>query len=248
MLEITDMNGIRQMARLFMRLDPEPTPLSPMIIRHPFTDCGLVHMRKQAGAFPEVSNIMEDKAAFDLWREDYIREHIDTMDNIAPLTVRLTKGYRMAFLKHAMPYMSQADFSQFLASAWISIEAPNSDPNFTQNQLVKLFKEAAPEHLMTAEDIELKNSLPDTVTIYRGLTEKNAKKIQALSWTLEERVAEWFAQRYSPYGKVYQAEIDKEDILAVFTGRNESEVIVDPKKLKNITEIQDFGEGFNMSL
>ena len=38
---------------------------------------------------------------------------------------------------------------------------------------------------------------------------------------------------------MYETEIDKKHILALFIGRNESEVVVDPKYLQNIEELQE---------
>lgn len=58
--------------------------------------------------------------------------------------------------------------------------------------------------------------------------------VKALSWTLSRETAEWFAHRFDEDGTVYEAKIDKKHICALFTGRNESEVIVDPKQLKDI--------------
>ena len=47
---------------------------------------------------------------------------------------------------------------------------------------------------------------------------------------------EWFARRFGKNGTVYEAQINKEHIYALFSGRNESEVIVDLKHLINITK------------
>lgn len=57
------------------------------------------------------------------------------------------------------------------------------------------------------------------------------------------QTAEWFAHRFGEEGTVYQAQIGKEHILAFFSGRNESEVIVDPKYLTNITEAPELETG-----
>jgi hypothetical protein len=62
--------------------------------------------------------------------------------------------------------------------------------------------------------------------------------VKALSWTLDREVAQWFASRYGSQGTVYEAKIDKKHIHALFLGRNESEVIVDPKYLTDITRVQ----------
>ena len=58
-------------------------------------------------------------------------------------------------------------------------------------------------------------------------------------------MAEWFAKRYGQEGTVYEAQINKEHIYALFDGRAEAEVIVDPKHLKNITERQAMDESMD---
>ena len=82
---------------------------------------------------------------------------------------------------------------------------------------------------MDEEEYAVYQSLEDPVTVYRGVTSYNAKNIKALSWTLDRDTAEWFAHRFGEEGTVYEAQISKEHILAFFNGRNESEVVVDPK-------------------
>lgn len=88
--------------------------------------------------------------------------------------------------------------------------------------------------------------LEDTVTVYRGVTSYNAKNIKALSWTLDRETAEWFAHRFGEEGTIYEAQVRKEHILALFTGRNESEVIVDPRHLEQIMESPE--PGFDMHM
>ena len=68
----------------------------------------------------------------------------------------------------------------------------------------------------------------------------------ALSWTLDRKTADWFAHRFGEEGTVYEAQIRKEHILALFTGRNESEVIVDPRHLEQIMESPE--PGFDMQM
>ena len=74
-----------------------------------------------------------------------------------------------------------------------------------------------------------------------------AKSVKALSWSLDQETAEWFAPRFDENGTVYEAQIDKKHIYAYFCGRNESEVIVDPSYLTNITEVQDLSSVFLLS-
>ncbi len=94
-----------------------------------------------------------------------------------------------------------------------------------------MFRSIDPQMLMDEEERGLFQSLDDVVTVYRGVTSYNAQNVKALSWTLNREVAEWFAHRFGQNGTVYEAQVKKENIYAVFLGRNEEEVIVDPERL-----------------
>ena len=69
--------------------------------------------------------------------------------------------------------------------------------------------------------------LPSTLTVYRGVTDYNSDNSEALSWTTEKDVAEWFSKRYGQNGTVLEAQKEKEHIYAFFGG--ESGVIVEPR-------------------
>lgn len=111
------------------------------------------------------------------------------------------------------------------------------DVNVSKAKLLSLFKQADPTVLMEQDEYVQFKMLDDPVTVYRGVTTHNAKNVKALSWTLSRETAEWFANRFGEKGTVYEAQIDKKHIYAYFSGRNESEVIVDPSYLTNITEV-----------
>lgn len=130
-----------------------------------------------------------------------------------------------------------------MSSAWTLSEAPNGDANMTRRELISAFRSVAPEYLMDEEELRQYQELEDTVTVYRGVTPHNAKNIKALSWTLDRDVAEWFAHRFGENGTVYEAQIDKNHIFALFTGRNESEVIVNPNYLMDIKEAPELEQG-----
>ena len=71
------------------------------------------------------------------------------------------------------------------------------------------------------------------IDISPKLTDKDDFK--AMSWTLDYDKAEWFANRFGTDGYILEATINKNDIVAFFDVRGESEVVVDYNKLKNIT-------------
>ena len=111
-----------------------------------------------------------------------------------------------------------------------------------------MFKDAAPHILMDKDEQKQLAELDDTVTVYRGVTTYNAKNIKALSWTLEQKTAEWFAHRFGEDGTVYESQIPKQHIYALLNGRGESEVIVDPKYLTDITEAPIMEEDITLKM
>lgn len=241
----TDLESVKAIARSFLMLEPEETEFSPAIIKHPFTDSGIVVSPRNNDGFLPLILTRDSKALLD-WRQA-VRERIDEADSAYRLYFMITKPYCLAFLKYAEPYLSREDFSEILAAAWVRTEAPNADPNLTKNKLLSMFKKADPSILMDEDEYEQLKALDETVTVYRGVTSHNAKNIKALSWTLDFETAEWFAHRFNEDGTVYEARIDKEHIYALFNGRKESEVIVDPKFLREITETQSMEDGFSIT-
>lgn len=191
----------------------------------------------------DLLNKEEDLAT---WRE-MVGKQIDSAENTAQVFFLLNKPYYLTFLKFTAPVLSQEDLGQLLAHAWILEECPNQDRNVSKRELLALFRSVPPELLMDEEEHTVYRSLDDPVTVYRGVTSYNAKNIKALSWTLDRETAEWFAHRFGEEGTVYEAQIPKKYILAFFNGRNESEVVVDPKHLEQIMESPEPEMGMRMT-
>ena len=230
---------------VFLMMDPEPTSFSPVIIKHPFTDSGIVTVR--SGNEYRAADITADEAVRSQWREQ-MASLIENAETPRHIYMMLTKSYRFAFLKYAMPYFSQKDFSEYLANAWVMCESPNNDPNFTQKQMLGLFKKADPQVLMDEDEYKQFQALEDTLVVYRGVTSYNANRVKAMSWTFDREKAEWFAHRFVVVGAVYEAKIDKAHVYAFFSSRNESEVIVDPAFLNELAEVQTEDEGLSMTM
>ena len=209
MRETTDMTKVKSTARMLLWTDVHKTPYSPIIVQHPFTSSGFVFI--PGDEFP--IDITKNAENLNRWRE-YMGKKVDEAVTASCICIMLNKAYGLTFLKLAEPYLSSADLSELLADAWIRSENPNMDE----------------ERKRLAE-------LDDTITIYRGVTPYNAKNVRALSWTTDIKKAEWFANRYGQCGTVYKAQISKAKVLAYFTGRGESEIIVNPKELKNLQAI-----------
>ena len=235
MKEKTDLDSIRATALALLMTDYHTTEMSPLIIQHPFTNTGFVQVCKDG--FPLLIDITKNKDNLLCWQKQ-MREQIMKAKDPYALYMMCNKPYGLTFLKFAMPHLSRKDFSEILSDAWIRSENPNDDPNISTKELVSMFKAADIEYLMEASEREELAALDDEVTIYRGLTSYNANHIKAMSWTLDYDTADWFAHRFHEEGTVYEAKINKRHILALFNGRNESEVIADPDHLMDITEAE----------
>ena len=70
--------------------------------------------------------------------------------------------------------------------------------------------------------------------MYRGC---NPYHRLGLSWTTDRAKAEWFAERFACVMKtrVYSAHAPAGHILAMFQARKESEVVVNPAGLEDVT-------------
>lgn len=87
-----------------------------------------------------------------------------------------------------------------------------------------------PENIMGEEQIAFYNSIPDQVEIYRGCSYDEVEESgvpEGISWTLDYKVAEFFAYRYgNENGCIVKAIVPKTDIRYATNDRNEKEVIV----------------------
>lgn len=242
----TDLARVKSLAHMLLMLDPVDTDFSPMVIKHPFTDSGIVGFSKEDGGI-RIGNIVENPEDLDDWRKE-MSGVISRCDSAMQVAFLVTKAYSFGFLKYAQKDLDKDDFAKILAYLWIRTEEPHNDPNLSKSKLLAMFKTAEPTALMSDEEFQYFRNLPDTVTVYRGVTSYNAKNVLGLSWTLDRDKAAWFASRFGENGTVYEARINKEYIYALFNGRDESEVIVDPKFLQGICPSEDPTEGFTMTM
>lgn len=208
--------------------------MSPIVMQHPFTNSAFAVVKGNDGK-PEMINLL-DPDNMRRWRLS-VEKQIDKMDVRRMFYALLNKPYYLTALKLIQDDLSAEDFSAILAYCWISSEYPHMDNNVPERSLIAMFKKAKPEYLMDADELKTFNSMPDRLVIYRGVTSYNAKYVRAMAWSVDKKVADWFAHRFNENGTVYRAEIDKENAFAYFAGRNEKEIVVNPKYLENIERI-----------
>jgi hypothetical protein len=136
------------------------------------------------------------------------------------------KPYRVeAFIKIAEK-LSDTDYWKLLSAVWIDTE--NQYAYLKEWKKLLASKRPNRHYMMDEEDDNILRSLPDLVTIYRGC-QKGINE-NGLSWSLDKAKAEFFANRFGKKGIILERTISKNDIVAVLTGRGESEVICEVKK------------------
>jgi len=161
----------------------------------------------------------------------YLQKKEDLIDAV------LHRKYNKIIYLHERPYRLQAFISiakdlpdekywSILSGIWTDTE--NQWQNLEQWKELLSANRHDRHYLMDESEIELLNSLPELVTIYRGCVK--GLNEDGLSWTLDKAKAEFFANRFGREGIILEREIPKSDIIAVLTGRGESEVICEVKK------------------
>ena len=240
----TDLEQVKAVAIALLLTEIHKTEFSPAVVQHPFTSSGIVPLRKDGQM--QIADITQDENALKQW-QDTMTQMINAASKPFDIYMMVNKPYALTFLKYSSPYLTAAELGKILVSAWMRSEKPNMDPNVSQSKLIALFKKADPRYLMDSEEQLQLAELSDPVTVYRGVTSVNRNRVHAMSWTLNPETAKWFAHRFGENGTVYEAKIQKAHILALFNGRNESEIVVDPSFLMNIEEVQEQSEALTMS-
>ena len=84
--------------------------------------------------------------------------------------------------------------------------------------------------MMTAEEREYLDGLPEHITVYRGYSHPGQNN--GMSWSLSRDVAHRFAFRFAADapGKVARREITKDEVIAYFEGRGEQEIVLAPRR------------------
>lgn len=241
----TDIDQVKSVARALLMTEVYKTPYTPMVVQHPFTSSGFVATTKDG--VMQLLDITESEENLLAW-QSFMRKQINAADTAYEIYMMTNKPYSLTFLKYASPYLSREDFSKILADAWIRSENPNCDINVSKSKLISMFKQADSNELMLESELEQYEELDDTVTVYRSVISHNSKNIRALSCTLDREKAEWFAHRFNEDGTVYEAEMEKQHIFALFNGRNESEVIVDPQFLMDVRISEEPVQGLRQTM
>lgn len=242
----TDMEAVKRVARVLLHTPIHETTV-PLIVNHPFFLTAIQPVRNEMTGEYDTINILDDiKGRKRVY--DYISQQIEETENIAQIGFTLIdKKYRLLFLKMVEPFCSSEDIGTYISSLWVSVECISQDPNVSHRDIIRMFNRSSKATLMTDGERNALDVMPDVISIYRGVRLPegtiSSKGDHGFSWTLDRDIANWYCHRYGNMNrqteKLYQAQIRKEDILAYFGERaGEKEIVVNPKKLINVIEIE----------
>ncbi|WP_024346876.1 hypothetical protein [Lacrimispora indolis] len=168
------------------------------------------------------------------WSDSYIEDRIqliDTCDNLYMIIMVMGKQDVLGYLNalHNMHKGYEQEIANAIYARWTMLEK-FYDSGMCRTKLLKFMKMAEKPY----GQVNIKY-MPKILKVYRGVRVEDYK---GLSWTRNKKVAEWFANRDSflnnKCGYVFSGELAREDIIAKFNGRQESEVVCDWKKVRNI--------------
>lgn len=228
-LKKTNITSVKETAKAFLYLEPQVISSIPMFVDHPYFS-SRVTMTKSG----ELVDIIDNPDALKTVRKG-ILDTLDKGDLITPFCL-IQEKYHLVFLKYIKQYLTKKDFSRRLAEAWITSENPNQDINVSVNELIQWFKQADRDYLMSKEEREYFDALPEIVEIYRGVAVGRAEQ-KGLSWTCNYDTAKWFSERFNrgdERGYILKGKIHKEDIFAYFNGRNEDEICCNSSKVFDV--------------
>lgn len=245
MINVTNLDEVKRTAKRLLHFRPIPIE-NTKFVWHPFlkfdylidAENSKTEIDQETGTKIIVeANTLSTKKEEDLKRiYEIYSSYIDKVTEYTDFTRLINNKQQLPFFfKETKKYVNKKDFSKFLGDMWTLIESPSHAPNVTNKQLVNYFKQADKEYVMNQEELKLYNSLPDEITIYRGVEENKKNSTKALSWTLNKDKAKWFATRYEDKGTMFTAKIKKEDVLAYFNSRKEEEVVIDYDNLELIS-------------
>jgi len=130
--------------------------------------------------------------------------------------------------------MHGAEYWQAVAWTWANSE------NIHQNRrrwrwAIWLADEPERTAVMEEEEHAALVALPDQIVVWRGT--RHVKSARGMSWTVDRGKATWFARRFEirrTKPLLVRGRVTKADVLAYFSGRNESEIVSTRVKVEEV--------------
>lgn len=146
------------------------------------------------------------------------------------------RPYRFRTLAQYADQMSDKELGENFSWVWMDSENMHQNASYVEKLLStnRLTKEL----IMDQEELELFEKLPDKIRVYRGHHGHNKKGV---CWTLSYGIAKMFQKRLSTSisnSGVLTGLVDKKDVIALFCGRSELEIVVRASKVKQVVPVK----------
>lgn len=105
----SNMTALKTLSHTLLHLDIQPTKMSPLVVKHPFTDSGLAGIYAEDGSL-SVGNLLDSPDALRTWRENFSRR-INEAETAMNLFCMITKPYQFGYLRLAAAHLSEQDSS-----------------------------------------------------------------------------------------------------------------------------------------
>ena len=216
---------LREISKEFLYLPLETCEFSPVIVIHPYLNSGITFIDGKP------VNLLEDEDALDAYLKK-IEAVIEQAKTPYELMMLLQSQYAMSWLKFARPYLDNKDFSRLFGEAWVNCETANMDVNVPVKEAAEWFRSSEKSCLMTEDEYIKYLSIPDVITLYRGVAKGRVEK--GMSWTSLKSKAKWFSGRFGGEGYLLKMTVPKNKVLAYFNRRDEEEYVVYPENYERI--------------
>ena len=217
--------------------------LNDLMFRHEALNPALVPYLSSAPGFPALRHPLvymvpyfEQAAAMCNQQYAYKRREIRRLTKIGDysgVVPLFERPYRTTPLMRYGPRMTDTAYWATVGWAWCDTE--NAPECWLQWQQLMSGPRAGRHQMMTEEEQHAFGAMPDIIPVYRGQT--RGEPIHDFSWTLDITVANWFANRYNnPNPIVLQGVVQKTDVIAYLSRRNEFEILVFPDHVMHVVE------------
>jgi hypothetical protein len=143
-----------------------------------------------------------------------------------------TPKEQIAYFKEKSSAMSDSFYWFCLSTLWV--DDPNGADIATWKQMFSVRRSNKEISLMKPSELKALKSLPNKITVYRA---QKSDELDWISYTTSLKVLLQFA-RINRSTRIIRGTVKKRDITALFTRRDESEVLIlDKKVIRNIENI-----------
>jgi hypothetical protein len=144
---------------------------------------------------------------------------------------KLDRAMRMTVLMGILDEAQAEYFWPIFLDGWPDFEFPHRWDNLV-DRLHAAYGAMPAYNFMSSDNRAFFDSLSNNIKIYRGASREFRLGV---SWTIDIAKAHWFARRFDEdTAAVFSGTVWRRDVLAVFTDRQESEILCDPLVVRDV--------------